>query len=369
MAGTMHRIRPHRRSSWLALVLAVALAGVACGGGGGASGGTSATTTNPTTSPTTSPTRGAAAPLTSAQHAEQLAKGESAAVAAELVEVPGYYYQDVDEQELKVESDLYSALDPLGVSFHGVRQLSTGDEIAFLQLVALDPRDAVHAPANEELFAKSFTGASQVRRFEFSGQTVFLAEEPSRPASRYQFVWLRHGTGAWVDGPDRAPIEDWLKAYLAAQVVLPGENPALLDRLVVVPGFAYTNETRPNYVGPLSGPAFAGAGCSIHYVFDESHQFGVIVLIGPAPSLTEQAFVARIAASLAEVNGQRQVPGVGLEMQGMTIHRLSSNGGGVTVTTFVWWWADAGMGGALVTTRPDIGEPFLKAFLAAQPSP
>jgi hypothetical protein len=61
-----------------------------------------------------------------------------------------------------------------------------------------------------------------------------------------------------------------------------------------------------------------------------------------------------------------EVPGV--KMEGVAVHLMLSKGGDTHLTTFVWWWADVGIGGALTTERPDIGGPFLQAFLAAQPS-
>ncbi len=348
----------HKLSPWLVFLCALALAAPSCGGDGG--GGGTAVTTTPGTRETTEP-------LTSAQHAEQLAEGESAALAAELVDVPGFYYEDVGEEELRTALGAISELAPLAASFHVVRQVSSGDEIAFLQLLAIDPNDAVHAPVNWESYGRGVTGADDVRTLAFSGQTVFLAEEPSEPASRYKYVWLRHGTAGWADGPDRGALEGWLKAYFAVAVVLPGENPALVERLVPVPGFAYTNETSREITRTFT-QAFDGVGYSVHNAFDKVHKFGSIVLIGPAPSLTEQRFVAGIASSLSHVSGVQPVEEPGLEMEGMAVYRLLSKGGGVHLTTFVWWWSDARIGGALATERPDIGEPFLRALLAAQPS-
>jgi hypothetical protein len=160
-------------------------------------------------------------------------------------------------------------------------------------------------------------------------------------------------------------VERWLKAYFAVTVVIPGENLALVERLMSVPGFTYTNETKPGIVQAFTGDDFAGADYSIHHVFDETHESGVIVLIGPAPSLSEEEFVADVASSISELNGAPLKEVGGREIGGVAVHRLFPSGGGPSA--FVWWWADAGIGGALVTDRPDIGKPFLRSFLAAQP--
>ena len=304
----------------------------------------------------------------SAFHAANLARGETAALAAELVEVPGYFYEDVGDKELEAELDDVSRLAPLGASFHGVRLVSTGDEIAFLALLAIDPTDAVHSRAYEDRFGPGMTGAEDVLRNTFSGQTVFLAEDPTALASRYKYVWDRHGTFGWVDGPDRAALERWLKAYFATEVVLPGENPKLVERLVEVPGFTYTNETRAAFVQPFSGEAFGGADYSAHWVFDKIHEFGAIVLMGPSRSLTERRFLTGLTTSLAESTGVVPVGVSGFRVNGVSVGRWLLSEGDERMTVFAWWWGDARIGGELTTERPDIGEPFLRVFLAAQPS-
>ena len=307
-------------------------------------------------------------PPDSAWHQAHLAERESAVLAAELVEIPGYFYEDVSAEELKNALAQWPEGLVVGVSLHGVREVSSGDEIAFLQLIAIDPTDALHAPANEDEFSGWFSGTEDTQRMELSGQTVFLAEDPSTPDSRYQYVWLRQGTAGWADGPDQATLEGWLKAYFALPVVRPDENAALVERLVDVPGFAYANDTRPEAVQAFTGEPFAGDDYSIHQVFDENHGWGTMVLIGPDTSLTEDDFVAGVASTLDEVMGTQPIEAGGFHIEGMAVSRfLSTTGSGADITTFVWWWADARIGGALATERSDIGEPFLRSFLADQP--
>jgi hypothetical protein len=304
----------------------------------------------------------------SAYHMANLAEGESAALAAELVDVPGYFYLDVGKRELKAELEMASGMQALAASFHGVRLVSSGDEIAFLALFVVDPSDAVHSQAYEDRLGTELTGAKEVLRETFSGQTVFLAEAPAEPASRYKYVWDRQGTLGWADGPDRAALERWLEAYFATEVVLPGENPTLVGRLVEVPGFTYTNETRAVFVKPFTGKAFGGADYSAHWVFDKVHEFGAIVLMGPAGSLTERRFLTGMTTSLAESTGVAPVEMSGFRVNGVRVHRWLLSQGDEHITVYAWWWAEAGIGGEVTTERPDIGEPFLRAFLGAQRS-
>jgi hypothetical protein len=293
-------------------------------------------------------------------HLAHLAEGESAEVAAELTEVPGYFYQDVSAEELESELEMVSPLEPLGASFHGVRQASSGDEIAFLTLVAVDPTDAVHSSAYEDRFPSWLTGRDEVVRTAFSGQTVFLAEDPSHPMSRYQYVWDRHGTFGMVDSPDRVALEGWLAAYLATPVVLPGENLDLVERLVPISGFTYTNESRLSLLGPCSS-----SDRSAHQVLDANHAFGTVILVGPEPGFGERDFVACFSSLFTQVLGTKPLDVGESEIRGIAVHRWSSDPDGDGITMFTWMWSD-GIGGELATERPDIGEPFLRALLSAR---
>lgn len=301
-----------------------------------------------------------ASPADSAFHRANLAKGESDALAAELVEVPGYFYQDVGEAELETELETASSMQSLAASFHGIRLVSSGDEIAFLALFVIDPTDAIHSQAYEDRLGTWMTGTEDVTRETFSDQTVFLAETPTEPASRYKYVWDRHGTLGWADGSDRATLERWLTTYFATEVILPSENPALVERLVSVQAFTYTNSPY------MLGTSF-GADRSVHQVFDETHSFAMIVLVGPEASLGEREFDAGFVSEV-EKGGAQLADAGGFEVQGVAVHRRVVRGADPRMVMFTWTWADAGIGGALLTERPDIAEPFLRAFLDAQPS-
>ena len=66
---------------------------------------------------------------------------------------------------------------------------------------------------------------------------------------------------------------------------------------------------------------------------------------------------ASTAPELHQV-GERQVGDV-------TVHHLSATGSKLDL--FVWQWPGSGVVGWVTTTRPDLAEPFLTAFLQAQP--
>jgi len=64
---------------------------------------------------------------------------------------------------------------------------------AFLQLFAIDPSDAIHAPANEHQIVSQMIGPGEALRERLSGQPVFLVEtHSSQPAGTHSMGSARH---------------------------------------------------------------------------------------------------------------------------------------------------------------------------------
>ncbi len=302
-------------------------------------------------------------------HQSDLSPGETAALTAELVTVPGYEYTDVSGAERT--ADL--AAQPSDVSastYHGVTDTATGKEIGFLALMVPSPTDAMHSPSYASRFAQWALSTSDVASKDFSGQQVWFAEDPTRPSSRYQYVWLRHGTAGWLDGPDRPALEQFLTAYFA--VPFQGaEDPVLAQRMVDLPGFVFTNAVDRTAEQAAAEDLFPGATASMHYVFDQTHVFGGLVLVGPVKDASDEQLVSAVGTWSAKTGGQVITPELqaqgDLSVGGVTIQHVVDPA--ADLNYYIWRWPDTNVVGWFATARPDIAEPFLRSFLAAQPAP
>jgi hypothetical protein len=278
--------------------------------------------------------------------------------------VPGYGYVDVGARELAVQSAAAKKMGATAYSFHGVTRTPGGDEIAFLSQFVLSPTDAAWAPDNAETFAQQVLGTTAVTSTTVSGQQVWAAENPAAPKSRYTYTWMRHGTVSWLDGPDKAATQGFLAAYFA--VPFRGdEDPALAARTVDVPGYAWTDATDRPTTDVLA--AFPGGTASLHYVFDRVHMFGGLLLARPASPVGDADVLRTTVAALSRTSGV-DPPDVSAEatprtMSGVTVHSFTDTGHGVTY--YAWRWPSTGVVGCLATSRPDLAETFLPAYLAA----
>lgn len=311
---------------------------------------------------------GSTAP-TLTDHQRELSQGETVALTAELVPVPGYEYTDVSSAERTAA--LASQPSTITASaFHGVTDTNTGKEIAFLALSVPTPNDAMHSPNYAERFGQWALSTSAVTPKEFSGQQVWFAEDPSRPNSRYQYAWLRHGTIGWLDGPDQTAVEQFLAAYFA--VPFHGaEDPVLAARMVDLPGYVFTNAVDRTKQETVAEELFPGATASMHYVFDQTHVFGGLVLVGPVTDVSDDQLVKSVGTWSAKTTGQLTAPGLQAQGDftagGVTIHHLIDPA--TDLNYYIWRWPDTGVVGWFATSRPDIAEGFLKSFVVAQPVP
>lgn len=320
----------------------------------GSHSGSSITTSSASSTPSPSATRHTG-----------LSERETAALTAELVPVDGVTYRDLPAAELatyvaKIPADIG------GASYHSVVDSTTGEEVAFLVLLLPPPADAMHSAAYAERVAASTLDTKSPTKLVLSGQTVWYAEKPENPKSRYTYTWLRHGTQAWVDGPTRAPLEKYLAAYFAAG--FRGAETALLsNRLVDVPGFSYTNAVDRTRELAAIADALPGAEASMHYVFDATHSFGGLVLAGPVLAGTSDVAAATDwFTTVYNLKAYNVKPLADRTIGGVAVHQLKDNDSGMTI--FVWTWSDTKVTGWLLTSRPDIAATFLTRFVAAPPA-
>ncbi len=199
-----HFRRTHRRWAWGSLVALIAFLGLLVfaetrGGGSqpmGSSGDRAST--------------GSAA-----FHRAHLAEGETASLAAMLIDVPGYLY--VDASELEVQ-DALGRFDPgslTGLSLHAVVD-GQDTEIAFLQLYDFAP-GVLPAKLPDSKAVSAFMGESPRSEALVGGQKVFLFEFPDLPESRYFYVWLMDGTMAAADAGDQQRLLGWMRVYLSSR--------------------------------------------------------------------------------------------------------------------------------------------------------
>ena len=297
----------HRRSRWhLGQLLAVgALASVALVGCGTSEGDRAGEATTSTTRPSAASTTAASG--SAALHRQDLAQGETEAIASQLVDVPGYAYEDLSEGEIADgiaalqeatkaagEEDLFEA-----ISFHGVvaddesqnvsRTRDGSWEVGFLQL--LDFTDPPPAGYEDEAARLGTAGLDEIDSFTVDGTQVAVFERPDSVDSRYALTWYRHGTQGGFDGAQLDPLETWVRAYLAIPEHEPDETDQLAAALVDVDGFAYANAWEPR-MADLVEPIAGDDDWSAHLVLDETGPVGALVLIDQGSDRTPEELEA-----------------------------------------------------------------------------
>lgn len=149
----------------------------------------------------------------SAFHQANLAEGETASLAAILVDVPGYRYVDATHQEVQNALDKVDRTALAGLSLHTVVD-QQDTEVAFLQLYEFAPGILPEAPDAEVVPA--LMGKSPTSQTLVAGHPMFLFEDPAHPQSRYSYVWLWNGTMAAADAEDVQRLLSWMRAYLSS---------------------------------------------------------------------------------------------------------------------------------------------------------
>lgn len=354
LPSTRSRVAPCRLLAAPALV-ALVLLGAGCADGNDEQG-----------------TRRATQPAASVlDHREVRQTGETVLVAAQLVPVPGYEYKNVglaeralaEEQVRKEEEaagaqtgEMFSSL-----SFHGVvaddksqntANGSGGPEVGFLQLYELT--DLPPAGLDQQLGA-SFTGKPVIGSFEVAGTKVWVAQDDSRPDSKYVYVWVRDGVLAVFDGATRPETEQWVRAYLALPALEPGETGTLSAALRPTPGYVFGN-----YLDPLvrrdwvTTPFGKGVDYSLHQVADQTHTVGGLNLVDTGDDATAAEQAQKVADSF-----EGATVGEATTVAGTQVVPVSTD----QMEAFVW--VKDGVTGTYLTDSPATAPPFLAAFLGA----
>ena len=147
----------------------------------------------------------------SAFHQSHLAEGETDSLAALLVDVPGYRYQDATDSETQ---NARARMDPEvvpGLSLHSILD-SENEEVAFLQIWGFVPGTV---PDSLTLEDASQLTLGQVTEVTVGGHAVILSDYPELPDSRYTFMWLSGDALLAADGPDKERLTSWLDDYLS----------------------------------------------------------------------------------------------------------------------------------------------------------
>lgn len=308
-------------------------------------------------------------------HQSELSTAESPNITEQLVEVPGYLYQDVSDGEIQAVLDELRQMEqdagvPKGegftsVSLHSVKADdesqntalgSVGTEVGFLQLYEF--ADAMPANSSDE---PPGAAGELVDEFDVGEVHVFLFEDPSSRESRFSYIWVRHGVAATFDGATRAETQRWVEAYLSQPVRVGSENQALGDAAVPVEGYAYTNTTlRAQDVTMFVTEPIGDVPYSFHVVSDDEGTIGKLLLIEPDPSFD---LTTLGAAELASLNAS--TPGFTslgtAEHAGVSVEHLEGPLGEAYV------WASDGVVAIYTTSeRPDAAEPFIDAYLSAR---
>jgi hypothetical protein len=306
-------------------------------------------------------------------HTRALSTGESSSIAAQLVPVDGYLYQDVSEAEIdntlsgirEQERANGAAAGSVvaAVSLHAVKADdprentalgSVGAEVGFLQLT-----EFAEAPPAGFLDEAGPPGALRIDRFRVGDVDVDVYQDDSAPQSRFAYVWQRHGVWAYFDGATRDETERWVRAHLAEPVRVGDENDRLAAAADAVPGYLFANSDLGASTESLVTQPIGDVPSSFHLIADGDGMIGKLLLVDPGRSMTAD----ELAAAEAESLGAGRAP---LSPVDTTVHN------GVEVAHFrsseidLYAWVRGDIGGVFVTTQhPDAAVPFIDAYLAA----
>jgi hypothetical protein len=151
-------------------------------------------------------------------HRSHLAEGETAALGARLLAIPGYGYSDPTRREhqnalttLRKMNEVADYL--IGISIHHVVD-ERGGPMGRLWLWEWSPRSfpfSLDAESVPDLMAQSPSAREVI-----GGQPVFRFLDPQDPPNAYSYAWYRDGIMIEVEGADGDQIDAWVRAYLEA---------------------------------------------------------------------------------------------------------------------------------------------------------
>lgn len=353
-AGSAARHGGRATNALVAAVIAVGL--VACGG------------TTYDGSPQ-SPSRSA--------HGPELAEGETAGIASQLVSVPGYRYVNVSRREVEeILGNLRGWAEKFGapeffraVSMHSVvaddpaentaRAGSGLRETGFLMLFEFS--DAPPAGLEGTLVRRIAGLHTPLGYLKVADTEVVVIERQGQPQSRYQLFWYRHGVLGQVDGADIEPLERWVRAYLSIPEREPEETDRLAEALKPIPGYAYVNWWEEEIHAGLER-IFAGAtATSSHLVVDRDGRTGGLML-AEIDLTTLDEVATRVEVEMGGVAEALTIAGV--PVRRITVGRPLSGIGDQPAQMATVLWRRNGIAGVFLGD-PDDGGTFLARFLAA----
>ncbi|MFN8025077.1 MAG: hypothetical protein U0W40_01610 [Acidimicrobiia bacterium] len=370
MSAKLGRRHTRKRAVGVVLTCVLALALAAPAGAASATGAVRAAKSSPC----------AHAQSTSA-HETELAEGETAVIAANLVPVKGTCYVDVSADEQAAELLMVSQLtDSEGtslvesVSLHSVisnkaaentARAGNGRELGFLELFAFTPAAAPPAGIEEQLVSV-FTNGDEVGSFTANGTKVYVFSDPTSRDSRWYLAWVRHGVAAVLDGATRPLLEKWTRAYLAKPVLVGDESAALSKALVPVDGFVYANflpegtDFESLHQGFVTDP-IGDVAWSSHQVVNSEYPVGGLVLAEAPTSMTTESYAQALQQGTLSTATL-----VGIETIGSTpvAHFTISSGGANGDGADIFVWVRDGVAGVGMTSYPADYQPFLEAFLS-----
>jgi hypothetical protein len=135
-----------------------------------------------------------------------------------------------------------------------------------------------------------------------------------------------------------------------------------------VEGYAYTNAVdREDEVAAVV-ESMPQTEVSLHYVFDRTHTFGGLILLRRPGGITDEQLVDGLADYLTAVGvdpaAEVTVDDV-LMVGDLDVGQLSVDTEGGRLTIYAWNWPDGTTAGWFLTTRPDLGTPFVTELVGA----
>lgn len=297
-----------------------------------------------------------------------LAEFETAELTGHLLEVSGYRYVDIADDERSAE---IAALPEwvTAASFHDIVDCASAAEVGRLVLLVMPPDSPALAAGRSRALATQMLGTGGVRRETFSGHVVWVAIDPLHPTRPVQYLWVRHGTVGGVGAADEAVAERFLGGYFRVPY-FGSENPILGARVVDVAGFAFVDASdRTIEVDAVAGVALGATG-SLHYVFDDTHMFAALVMAGPVAATQPDDVADLVTAWIVESYGSQAVAELEtlgpLHLDHVHVVHLRCPVGDMHL--FAWAWPETHVVAWLMASDSDLAEAFLQVFLVAQPA-
>lgn len=151
-------------------------------------------------------------PGSSAYQRSHLADGETEALAALLVDVPGYAYKDPSIGETENAREVLDPEVVPSLSLHTILDAAQ-NEVAYLQIWGFAPGVV---PEVLTVDVASQLAVGEGSEVTIAGQDLIMMHDPDNPFSQYKYLWLREDVLLVADGPDEQLLTAWVESYLSA---------------------------------------------------------------------------------------------------------------------------------------------------------